>query len=178
MNTFSNDEIKTYYDKFKKIIFSYIKNLSKSEYFAEECCQEAFVRLCKQNKSRFSSEEDLKKWLFTVSKNVFLKKLRKESKYSSLQDDYDEISDEFSPREKLFLSEKNSLISQKIQKTLDKLCPRQKQALESKFFLNLPQNEIIKKVNAANSNACSVLINLAKKRFKHFWEKNLTSQYS
>lgn len=75
-----------YYRDVYRYLFSFVKNPDESE----EIAQETFVKAISSIKS-FDGKKDIRAWLFTIAKNTYISKYRKDKNYS-LQD-LDEISE-------------------------------------------------------------------------------------
>jgi RNA polymerase sigma factor (sigma-70 family) len=175
MQVFTEKEIEKFFEENKKILFTFGKNLSKDLSFIEDMIQESFIKLSKQDKNKFQDEKHVKMWLFTVCRNTFLKKNQKNERFCSLEDDYDSISDENSPLEDYISQENKKELLEKINKIFSKMSHRHKEALRLKYFTDVSQEEIIKRLNALNTNNFHVLVNCAKSNFRKLWAQDKIS---
>lgn len=72
------------YNEFYRDVYRYVLSLVKKPDEAEEITQETFTKAIASIHS-FDGKKDIRAWLFTIAKNTFLSKCRKE-KHVSIQD--------------------------------------------------------------------------------------------
>lgn len=80
--------IKELYELYKESIFRYFLRMTGSWEEAGELTQEVFYQAC-LSIFRFRYESSLKTWLFSIARNVYLKRLREKDKHRTLAWEYD-----------------------------------------------------------------------------------------
>ena len=91
-------DFESVYKKYYSDIYRYSFSLAKSEKEAEELTQDTFVKALKSINS-YDGSKDLRAWLFTIAKNSFISKYRK-NKHES---EFELISEEITDTRKDFL---------------------------------------------------------------------------
>ena len=77
-------DFESMYNDFYRDVYRYVFSLVKKPDEAEEITQETFTKAIASIHS-FDGKKDIRAWLFTIAKNTFLSKCRKE-KHVSIQD--------------------------------------------------------------------------------------------
>lgn len=67
------------YDAYFQDIFYYLRSLSSNPETAEDLTQETFLKALKAI-DQYDGRNDIRAWLFTIAKNTFLDRLRKEKR--------------------------------------------------------------------------------------------------
>jgi RNA polymerase sigma-70 factor (ECF subfamily) len=139
-----NETYKEYFGRLK----IYAEKFVYSGHTAEDCVQEVFRKLLLQDFNKI--EKHLEPWLFLVCRNTCLKFYRKNSRmeYKNTQDE-EELSEIKSPIEFLVCDEryKEMFIA------IEQLSPKQKKAIELRFFSDLKYQEIEQKMKTNSGNA-------------------------
>ena len=82
--------IEEMYEKYSKIIYKYIFCLTKNRELSEEIVQDTFLVAVK-NIDKFQKKTKLTTWFCAIAKNIYYKKIKKETKNISIE----EISEKF-----------------------------------------------------------------------------------
>ena len=72
------------YSEYFQDVFYYLRSLSSNQEIAEDLTQETFVKAMK-GLDRYDGQKDIRAWLFTIAKNSFIDRCRKE-KHCSKQE--------------------------------------------------------------------------------------------
>lgn len=156
----SKIEFDALYERYKKPLITYSQRIVYCPLKAEDIVQEVFLRLFKQDFKKI--EAHIRAWLFLVCRNLSIKTAQREKKYIDLpQEDYENlVSDENNPFQEL------DLIDQKkaLKNNLKNLSKMQKEAVTLKFFKDLSNEQIAKKlkikINSVYFNVCKGSQNL------------------
>lgn len=146
-------------------LIRYAEKISGDLDFAREVVQETFLRLCRQNRQRFTKQDSsyLTKWLFTVCRNLAIDELRRDKKMSSLASDpNDPISvaeDSRSPHQLVEQAETEKHVSDLI----DDLPMNQQEVLRLKFQNGLSYKQIAEVTGHTVSNVGFMLHSAIKK---------------
>ncbi len=77
------ERIKELYELYKEAVFRYFLRMTGNSEEAGELTQETFYQVC-LSLYRFRQESSLKTWLFSIARNVYLKKLRTKSRQKTM----------------------------------------------------------------------------------------------
>ncbi|MCQ2520735.1 MAG: sigma-70 family RNA polymerase sigma factor [Lachnospiraceae bacterium] len=72
-------DFESMYDEFYRDVYRYVLSMVKKTDEAEEITQETFTKAIASIKS-FDGKKDIRAWLFTIAKNTYISKYRKEKK--------------------------------------------------------------------------------------------------
>lgn len=75
--------IEEMYEKYSKIIYKYIFCLTKNKELSEEIAQDTFLVAVK-NIDKFEEKSKLTTWLCAIAKNIYYKKIKKDSRITSI----------------------------------------------------------------------------------------------
>lgn len=82
-------EFEEIYKIFFRDVYLYIRSLAGNEHLAEDITQESFMKALKSI-DRFDGQKDIRAWLFTIAKNTYLSRCRKQKHLTG-----DEIPESF-----------------------------------------------------------------------------------
>jgi len=137
------ERIKKLYELHKEALFRYFLRMTGNWEEAGELTQEAFYQAC-LSLYRFRQEASLNTWLFSIARNVYLKKLREKNKQKTLSWDEsihsnEQISqDSDIPAEILIIKEER----ERIQEALARLPETARTILVLKEYEQLTYEEI------------------------------------
>ena len=136
---------KDIYPKIKSYILANSGNIDD----ALDIFQDALVVLCKQIKlNRFDEKYEISAFLYSICRNLWINKAKRESRLVSLQEKYDHIENEdFS--EYIITKEKERLLKE-IAGKLGKKCF---ELLQQAIFYQSSTDEIIKNMGFSTANA-------------------------
>ncbi len=72
------------YNDYFQDVFYYLRSLSSNQEVAEDLTQETFVKAMK-TLDKYDGRKDIRAWLFTIAKNAFIDRCRKEKHYAMEQ---------------------------------------------------------------------------------------------
>ena len=153
--------LKELYKKYQRELFLYIFSLCRNREMAEDLTQETFL---KAMLSLSESHSNIKAWLYTVARNLYLNLLKKEKGRVDM-DEITEFVDETDVIEDVILSESKRLCYQALQ-SLDKL---KREVLVLQYFGGLSQKEISAVLHTSPENV-RVLGYRGKKEMKKYLE--------
>jgi RNA polymerase sigma-70 factor (ECF subfamily) len=164
----STEQFNKIYTEYTPRLRGFAKKVLFRECLVEECVQEVFTKLLKQDFSKIDSSTDsnhLQKWLFTVCRNTSFKLKNKEGRYVE-ENDFDTISDEAGPFENL----DNKECAKKMLKALKTLSKQQQKVIKLRYYSDLDYAQIAKKMKTTSGNVgfhlSTGLKNLRKKLLK------------
>ena len=128
------------YDKYERILYSFIYRLTNSSDIAEEAVQEVFIKLWRgkgvysDGKGKFSS------WLFTITRNTAIDIVRKrktdpifsEEIFDFIEDNHPQIDEQLQWKEE----------QQRVRHAVSKLSEDQKKIIQSIYFKGLTQQKV------------------------------------
>lgn len=131
--------------KYVTILFNYGKRYTDNDVLVEDCIQDLFTDLwVKRNK--LGSTNQIKPYLLISIKRRILRQLSKEKKNLN----FDQISEfhlEYSVEDKIIQENSISGNIDQLNRTLEKLTPKQKEVIQLKFFEQLSYAEIAQVMN-------------------------------
>lgn len=136
------------YEKYAQLMFAYGYYFTKDKELIKDCIHDIFSRIY-QKKENLGHTDNIKLYLYQSIRNELIQKLKRQSKYPSV--DVDEIS--FSNmhfEENSFLVEDNNRSkAERITKLLNNLPPRQKEIIYYRYLedLSLKDIALIMKMN-------------------------------
>lgn len=87
------DALEQLYDRYEKILFSFILKMTEDRDLAEEALQEVFIKLWRGKGEYNESKGKFTSWLFTMSRNVAIDLIRKRKKPSVPLDEIGDLVD-------------------------------------------------------------------------------------
>ena len=72
------------YNDYFQDVFYYLRSLSSNQEVAEDLTQDTFVKAMK-SLDKYDGRKDIRAWLFTIAKNAFMDRCRKEKRYAMEQ---------------------------------------------------------------------------------------------
>jgi RNA polymerase sigma-70 factor (ECF subfamily) len=151
-----------YYPKVKDKCYSFLKNKSLSDEFANDIMSKAFEKLSSfQGKSSFSS------WLYSITYNTVIDYLRKKKQLHypnwNLDNELPEIIDESN-------TDINELSYENLLKVFEKIHPEEKALLLMKYQDNLPIREIAVSLSTSE-DAVKMRLKRARSRVVYLYHK-------
>ncbi|MFK7811279.1 MAG: RNA polymerase sigma factor [Maribacter sp.] len=152
VNAFST-LFKTYYSQ----LHNYGLKISSNPALTEDCLQSFFVYLY-DNRKNLGTINHIKSYLFVSFRRALLKYLKKERKFTS----YDEIFDnsnvfEFSQEELMVEQEFTKIRVSTLTKLLNNLSTREREAIYLKYYSSLSTNEIAEVMNISYQSVLNTL---------------------
>jgi len=90
MNTMSQIDFFTEFNRLTTLLNSFAYNLTKNSEDAKDLYQETAFRAM-TNRDKFRAGTNLKAWLFTIMKNIFINNYRKKVKANTIMDNTDNL---------------------------------------------------------------------------------------
>jgi RNA polymerase sigma factor (sigma-70 family) len=131
------------YEKYFNGLYNYGNKFSKDSEFVEDCIQDLFVKLW-QNRENISETPSVKNYLYKSLRNTIFSRL---NKVENLDIDDDLINEldfnlEISPETYMIENEHSQQMKYKLDKALDNLTNRQREAVFLRFFEELTYEEV------------------------------------
>ena len=160
----TTEEFEVIYKRYTPRLKGLAKKFLYRDALAEECVQDVFRKLLKQEDFDKLREEDrLRAWLFIVCKNAALNIKRKENRFVEEKED-ESLSEDPNPFENLDKKECYKKASSLIKEILS---TDQQKAIKLRYFSDLDYKQIAKKMKTTTGNVGHMLsVGLAKVRSK------------
>jgi len=159
----TTEEFEVIYKQYTPRLKGLAKKFLYRDSLAEECVQDVFRKLLKQDFDKIREECHLRAWLFTVCRNGALNIKRKESRFVEEKED-ESLSEDPDPFENLDKKECYKKATVLMKGILSK---DQQKAIKLRYFSDLNYKEIAKKMKTTTGNVGFLLsIGLSKVRKK------------
>ncbi|MAX70064.1 MAG: RNA polymerase [Flavobacteriaceae bacterium] len=165
IDAIKNGDTKAYatlVDRYKDLVFTLALRMLKHREEAEEVAQDTFVKVFR-SLNRFKGDSKFSTWIYKVTYNTCLDRIKKNKKYQSdvAIDDYtfNKLDTIDNALENLITNEKNTLIRQ----CIDKL-PEDSSALLTLFYFEELSLEEISKIINVEANTVKVKLYRARKK--------------
>lgn len=157
-----------FYARYSLLIFKRCFNILKDESIAEDACQEIFLKII-VNFSSFKGRSKLSTWIYRITNNHCLDKLKKKrNQIINWEDDfmkYEKIEDD------TYLDQTyNNVKTASISAVFDKIQSHYKNILLMKYEQNLSIQEICSIINKSES-ATKMQIKRARVKFKKIYKE-------
>lgn len=156
-----------FYSRYSLLIFKRCFNILKDECIAEDACQEVFLKII-INFSSFKGRSKLSTWIYRITNNHCLDKLKKKrNQIINWEDDfmkYEKIEDDTYTEQP-----HSNLKTETITATFDKIQTHYKNILLLKYEQNLSIQEICSIINKSES-ATKMQIKRARIKFKKIYK--------
>lgn len=131
------------YEKYFDALYNYGGKFSRDSEFVEDCIQDLFVKLW-QNRDNISETPSVKNYLYKSLRNTIYSRL---NKVENLDIDDESISEldfnlEISPEAFVIESENSQQMKVKLERALENLTNRQREAVFLRFFEELTYEEV------------------------------------
>lgn len=159
------DALQLLYQKYRNTIYLYIYAMCHNTAQAEDLTQDAFVKALL---SLPESHGNVKAWLYTVARNLYLNHQKRQQRNTSLDEaeNLEDLSDD-GLLSRMINSETNALLFRGI----NQLPPNKREILQLQYFSGLSQNEIAAVLGLTAANV-RVLAMRAKRELKCYLEEN------
>lgn len=158
-----NDVFEDIYGKYSRELYLYVFSMCRDHHGTEDIVSDTFFKALA---SIEIMEDHMKYWLFRVARNLWIDRLRKDSRLS--RTGYDEGFDEKwedrvsrNPAEELINSEEKRMLY----RSIVELSPQYKEAITLYYFCGYPLNEIAK-VLGITPGAARTLLYRARNKLK------------
>ena len=159
----TTQEFEVIYKQYTPRLKGLAKKFLYRDSLAEECVQDVFRKLLKQDFDKIREEDHLRAWLFTVCRNGALNIKRKESRFVEEKED-ESLSEEPNPFENLDKRECYKKATALMKGVLSK---DQQKVIKLRYFSDLSYKEIAKKMKTTTGNVGFLLsVGLSKVRKK------------
>lgn len=159
----TTQEFEVIYKQYTPRLKGLAKKFLYRDSLAEECVQDVFRKLLKQDFDKIREENHLRAWLFTVCRNGALNIKRKESRFVEEKED-ESLSEDPNPFENLDKRECYNKATALMKGVLSK---DQQKVIKLRYFSDLSYKEIAKKMKTTTGNVGFLLsIGLSKVRKK------------
>ncbi|WP_223701610.1 RNA polymerase sigma factor [Sutcliffiella deserti] len=129
------------YDRYEKVLYSFLIKVTGDEEIAEEAIQDVFMKLWQGSTGSYDSTKGkFSSWLFTVARNKALDIIRKKARAKSISIDEVEpfLSSDDSPEQQTEWKEEQ----EKIRKAVSTLSDEQKKMVHYMYFKGYTQQKI------------------------------------
>ena len=159
----TSEEFEVIYKQYTPRLKGLAKKFLYRDSLAEECVQDVFRKLLKQDFDKIREENHLRAWLFTVCRNGALNIKRKEGRFVEEKED-ESLSEDPNPFENL---DKKECYKKATTLMKDILSKDQQKAIKLRYFSDLDYKEIAKKMKTTTGNVGFLLsVGLSKVRKK------------
>lgn len=160
-------QIEDIYNKFHKQIFRYFYHLTYDSEQAGELTQETFYQVI-ISIPRFKGNSKLSTWIYSIARNTYLKKIKKESKYllTEEKDLHNLIPPDSTHNPELVLEQQQS--KEKIRKVFSKLSENYASILILRDKNGLSYREI-SEITGMSDSSVKVTLFRARQRFKEIY---------
>lgn len=152
------------YNDYFQDVFYYLRSLSSNRDVAEELTQDTFVKAMK-SLDKYDGRKDIRAWLFTIAKNSFIDRCRKEKHYAMEQQPDTLVTSEPSFVEKMM----DQADAFQVHKILHEMPEPYKEVFSLRIFGELPFEQIGKLFGKSDSWA-RVTYYRAKQKILKCWE--------
>ena len=132
----------------------------------KDCLQDLFLELWEKRAS-LAYIGAIKPYLFQSLRNNLVRRVRKQSFFSDLQDT--EPLDDISPESDWIINETDALTASRMKRAIDSLPKRQKEALYLKYYENLSYEEIAN-VMGLNRQAVANYLQYGLQKLREYWQ--------
>jgi len=162
-------------EAFKKIaeinykhLFQYGTKFTADRELINDCLQDLFLELC-HKRSSLNEISSLKPYLFRALRNNLLRRIKRQALFSTI--DSEEIADfnTFSPETDFIIKETDHRLSNKIQKMMDSLPKRQREALYLRYYEDLSYKEIAS-IMGLKRQAVANYLQSGIQKLRDFWQ--------
>lgn len=158
-----NDLLRQAYERYGREIYLYLYALCGNRTDAEDLTQDTFMKALL---SLNNEHPNVRAWLYTVARNLFLDRARRASFESPMGDDPPPAETE-TPDEVLQKKQTN----QRLMRALDKLDARKREVIVLQYFSGMSVKQIAAVTGLSQENV-RVLAYRAKKDLKKYLEEN------
>ena len=152
------------YNDYFQDVFYYLRSLSSNRDVAEDLTQDTFVKAMK-SLDQYDGRKDIRAWLFTIAKNSFIDRCRKEKNYAMEQQQDTLVTSEPSFVEKMM----DQAEAFQVHKILHEMPEPYKEVFSLRTFGELPFEQIGKLFDKSDSWA-RVTYYRAKQKILKCWE--------
>ena len=152
------------YNDYFQDVFYYLRSLSSNQEVAEDLTQDTFVKAMKSI-DKYDGRKDIRAWLFTIAKNSFIDRCRKEKHYVMEQQPDTLVTSEPSFVEKMM----DQADAFQVHKILHEMPEPYKEVFSLRTFGELPFEQIGKLFGKSDSWA-RVTYYRAKQKILKCWE--------
>ncbi len=135
------DAFRIIYNNHVQALFRFGCHFTTNEALVKDCIHDVFIELAKY-RSRLSATNNIKLYLFKSLKRKIIKSLNVGGIFSALDSEHLPFHYSISVEEELVESESELIRYKQLNKALDTLSPRQKEAIYLKFISELSYEEI------------------------------------
>jgi len=143
------------YDRYEKILFSFLYKMTEDRDLAEEALQEVFIKLWRGKGEYDESKGKFTSWLFTMSRNSAIDLIRKQKKPSV---PLDEIGDLVSPETAVEELAEWQEQKNQIQEAVSELSGEQQKMIQLFYFKGMTHETI--------STMCDIPLGTVKSRIR------------
>lgn len=154
------------YRKFVDVLYCYGLKFTADDQLVKDCVQELFIDLY-EKRGNLGESDNIKFYLLVSLKRRLIKILRSKNIYSSLSQDDIPFQIVYSPEDESLKEEQMELMN----KTLNELTPRQKEAIYLRFMNGLSYEEICE-IMAMNYQSVRNLIFRAEEKMRGIISKS------
>lgn len=163
-------QIEDIYNQFHKQIFGYFYHLTYNSDLSSELTQETFYQVI-ISIPRFKGDSKLSTWIYSIARNTYLKKIKKESKYLLTEEKvlYNLIPPDTTNNPELILEQHEN--KQKIKKIFSKLSENYASILILRDKNGLSYKEI-SQITGMSDSSVKVTLFRARQKFKELYSQN------
>lgn len=150
-DTDSHEALQVLYDRYRKRLFGFVFRMLNDSEPSKDIIQDVFLKIY-QNRQRFNSNYRFYSWIFTITRNTTLKKLRDEGRHQDITENLG-LTDN---RSASFNLEQKEL-SQQIEEAIQLLTPPHKEVVIMRFIHKMQVADIAKLIDCSEGTVKSRL---------------------
>ncbi len=150
------------YSVFVEVLFQYGMKFTRDSHLVKDCIQELFIEIY-SNRQNLGQTNNIKLYLLTSLKHSVLKTLRNQSVFSSINEMEAPFMITYSHHEDIVIEEHAIKKTEAIQKALNELTPRQKEAVYLRFNTGLSYDEICEAMEMNNQSVRNLVFRAVEK---------------
>ena len=164
-------------EKYQNMVFGLALKMLKHREESEEVSQDTFIKVYK-NLSKFHGESKFSTWVYRITYNTCLDRIKKNSKYNNDVEINDITLNQIYQTESIYDSLENKERSKIIKECINKLPEEERVIMHLFYFEELSLKEIVEIVSMTEGNVKVKLFRARKKLFSIFKESVEPEIYS
>lgn len=132
------------YNRYYKELLSFGRQLCRDKQLVEDCIQDMFIDLRKKRGSLKNIKSSIRSYLYQILKNeIYDRKIRRKELHLEDNIESEKVFEiVLSEESHLIEAEEQRILSQKLQKCMQHLTPRQREVLYYLFYKNMSYDEV------------------------------------
>ncbi|WP_163528293.1 RNA polymerase sigma factor [Halobacillus ihumii] len=137
--------LETIYDKYERLLYSFVMKLSGDQTLAEEVLQEVFIKLWTNKATYDETKGKFSSWIVTITRYTAIDIIRKNKKHAVALEEETDLPEQAGDSTEDLVEWKEQ--GEKVRRAVKELSNEQKQMVELFYFKGLSQREISETCN-------------------------------